>query len=782
MTVRSTRLNRTILQPLLWGIVLWAATLSLWADTCSYTYHCSGPQCAAVMGGYSGTRSQSGITFEQCEAARKAAIPSGSSPCTCTAGGASGTAGSGPQVAVGHNLQQNMVSLGANMMVSNIKNPYVGQFMSSFTNSFLQTVFDNQAEAERQRQIMDQQLAEQRRIAEERRRIAEQQRIDAMFARLNQQLKLEGLPFGLTLKAMNSNTDLELKGMNSSRPEDLKLKLGPSTATSYGLKGLPGIYVGGPAGSDATSGDGAAGSSGNPNLASGPGTGRTGEGIPGLPGIYLDGVRPDQAAQLAQAADNLSGQEKTVAQDTALEAAQRNPALTSPSEDPKVQAFQQAAQQYDQAADAAKTAQQGWTDAQSRAEGDKSLVEMARTKLDTANATASQQEAFNKMLDAAHSDEDAAAAAQKIFDGANATLAISRTNAATTLGALAPASGASSNLKVAANSPARTPTYPASSAAVDLSHTRSTTPAILTSATPGGAPIVAVPVRAENPAPKPASVPVQDLGACLASAAGHPLPADAALPTPEQLREQLQDAQEAIHRLVEDHETQEDLREDATEQINDAVHDAKKQAFDLTVDFVMHKAIVGVRSGIWQSGREVEDLQKLAASEADPAKLTALRSQIAQASTRNDNLKLAKEILEKGKDKLEERARLRDFREWTAKPEELEQTKGQMEGVKQLIQAALSEKKVKAALLYTPYVDSIVKWGSSLVDTTYDLAEEYVSAKEIDQYNSNSVQYLKAVESLNRRVKASVAQLNCYKGGPSEPSRPHNEMTAIQPN
>jgi len=243
----------------------------------------------------------------------------------------------------------------------------------------------------------------------------------------------------------------------------------------------------------------------------------------------------------------------------------------------------------------------------------------------------------------------------------------------------------------------------------------------------------------------------------------------------------LQNAQEAIRRLVENHETQEDLREDATEQINDAVNDAKKQAFDLTVDFVMHKAITGVRSQIWESGREVEDLQKLAASEADPEKLTALRSQITEATVRHDNLKLAREVLENGKDRLEERARLRDFREWTSKPEELHQTTGQMEGVKQLVQAALAESKVKAALRYTPYVDSIVTWGSSLIDTTYDLAEEYVSATELDQYNNNSAQYLKAVSAVNRRVKVSVAQLNCYKNGPTTPANPATQITNLQP-
>ena len=755
------------------GVLLWlGASLAAWADTCSYTYNCgSSAQCAQLMGGASRTLTESApdMNFAKCERIRKETIPYGSTTCTCTSGN-SGSSSSGPQIAVGHNLQQNMVSLGANMMVSNIKNPYMSQFMSSFTNSFLQTMFDNQAEAQRQRQLMEQRLAEQRRQQEEQRRIAEQQRVEAMFARLKNELKLEGVPFGLTLKAMNSNIDLQLKNMSSTGPDALTLKMSTSTPTSYGLKGLPGIYVGGPAGTDAN----ASGTGLNPNLASGPGTGTTGPGIPGLPGIYLDQVQPEQAAQLAQAAEHLSGPDQTMAQDVAIQAAERNQALAAPTDDPNVQSFQQSAAQYDQAAAAAKTAQQQWSDAQSRADADKSVIDMARSKLDAANATPAQQQAFNQMLAAAKTDEDAADAARQIFDGANATLAVSRANTATTLASLAPAAKGSATgsagAKVAAG-----PTVAANT--VDLSHVHSNTPTGLRPGTANGTVVPTGPVRAANSAPKLAPAVTQDLGACLSTASGHAM--GGRLPTPGELRTQLERAQEAIRRMVEDRETQEDLREDATEQVNDAVHDAKKQAFDLTVDYVMHHALVGVRSGVWESGREVGELEKLAAAETDPARLAALQSQIQQAATRRENLELAKEVLEKGKQKLEGRARLRDFREWTAKPEELEQTKGQMEGVKQLVQAALSESSVKAALGYTPYVDSIVKWGGSLIDTSYDLAEEYVSAKEIDQYNRNSDQYLKGLEALNRRVKTSVAQLNCYKGGVSTPGSPTNQVTSI---
>lgn len=730
------------------------------ADTCSYTYNCgSSAACAQLMGGYSRTLTESApdMNFDKCESIRKSVIPGGSTPCTCTSGNTTG-ATEGPKVAVGHNLQQNMVSLGANMMVSNIKNPVMGQFMSGFTNSFLQTVFDNQAEAQRQRAIMEQQLAEQRRQREEQRRIAEQQRIDAMFARLNNELKLEGVPFGLTLKPMNSNAGLQLKTMNSSGPDDLTLKLGQadSAPTSYGLKGLPGMYVGGPAGPNS-----AQNPSANPNLASGPGTGTTGPGIPGLPGIYLDQVQPEQAAQVAQAATHLTGPDQALAEDAALQAAEKNPALVGPSDDPKVQTYQQTAEQYDQAATATKNAEEQWNESLSRADADKSVIDMARTKLDTENATPAQQQAFNQMLQAAKTDEDAADTARRIFDGANANLTITRANAANALASLAPPSGASttiSNLK--------------SSATVDLSHAKSTAPTSLKLGMQNGVPISDGPAHIASAAPKLA--PVQELGACLSTASGHPL---TALPTTEQLRTQLVQAQDAIRRMVEDRETEEDIREMADEQVKDAVHDAKKQAFDLTVDFLMHKAQAGVRSGVWESGHDVEQLETLAANEADAAKRVALQTQLQQAKIRNENLKAAAALLEKSKQRLEGRARIRDFGEWTDKPEELATAKGYAEGVKQLVQAALAENKVKAALGYTPYVNDIVKWGGSLIDTSYDLLEEYFSSKELDQYNNDSTQYLKGLESLNQRVKVSVAQLNCYK---KDPSAPPAQVTSIQ--
>ena len=726
-----------------------AGAVAAWADTCSYTYHCSSSACAQMMGGWSGTRSQAGITKAQCEQAREATIAGGSEPCTCSSGDSAAPAGGDVHVATG-TFQQNMVSLGANAMVMNIKNPYVSNFMFHATNSFLQTMFDNQAEAQRQRQIMEQQLAVQQQEQERERRIAEQQRFDAMFERLNRQLKLEGVPFGLSLKNMTTETDLQLKAMNAADPGALKLKLSNSTPTSYGLKGLPGIYVGGPAGGDAQAD---AGTAGNPNLASGPGTGTTGPGIPGLPGIYLDNVQPNQAPQLAAAAEKLSGPERDMAQDAALQAAQQNPALNAPSQNPQVQDFQQSVQAYDQAAVDAKSSQQQLTDAQARVDADHSMLDMARSKMDTMNATQAQQAAYGEMVAAAKTDEDAAVAARQMFDNANVKLSAARSTASTSLASFGPGADSSQGTML-----------------VDLRHSPSTTPANLKLAGAGSPPeraaALAVAARGTTkPAPQVASLRSRDLPACIATVAGHPAGPGSALPTPEQLRKQIEEAQEAIRQLVENHEKEDALREEADERVQEAVDDAKKQAFDLTMDYALHQAQVVARSGLWKAGAEVEELEKMAAAEKDAAGAAQLQAKLEQATARRENLKQAMEVLEKAKQKVEEGTRLRDYDEFASKdPKELEQAQGYLEGVKQLVQAALAENRVKAALQFTPYVDSTVKWGSSLIDTSYDLLSEFYSSRQLEQLNHNSDQYLKALDALNRRVKVSVQQLNCYKG------------------
>jgi hypothetical protein len=740
--IRSSR--NSILPTVLCCLAFFLCAVSLRADTCSYTYRCTGWQCAQTMGGMSGTRSQSGVTRAQCESARQSAP--NASACTCTSD-SSAAPGTDIPVATG-NLTQDLVSLGANAMIMNIKNPYVGVFMQHATNSFLVSLFANSAsDTERQRQIMaqqqlmEQQLRQRQQELERQRRIAEQQRIDAMFARLQRQLKLEGVAFGLTLKAMNTSTDLELKSMsmNSGGPDGLKLKMSPATPTSYGLKGLPGIYIGGPAGSDAAEGaangatNGGAAPSANPNLVSGPGTGTTGPGIPGLPGIYLDGVQPNQAPQLAQAAEKLSGPEREMAQDTALEAAQKNSQITT-SQDPQVQTFQRAVQDYDHAAADAKTAQQQLNNQQASVEADHAVLDMAHSKLDSATATEAQQQAYSQMVQAAKTDEDAATAGQRIFDNAQATLSLSRTKAAGALAALAPSSAANDTSVVDLRN-------------VDVSQATQPQPNLLRASS----------ARAQVPAdaPGPALIAAPALARTSVNVPATPLKQ-----TAPQLCTQLVQAQDALRRLMRTQETQSQNREEWEKEIDDDSDDALKRGLDMVRDYAGDKLTDHLQELIKGQDKEIENLY-LEISNKKATEVGDLQKKFEQLDLNKTRLKDALRRAEIDKEHLSKLADERDFFEWTHKnPDDL---KGAMEGVQQLADMLLGDPAVQHALRLSPESSSFIKSVGSLMGSGYDIYADYLGAQQIKQLNQNSEQFLQAVKALNRRIQTTVTQLNVYK-------------------
>jgi hypothetical protein len=665
------------------------------------------------------------------------------------------------------NTAQDLVTNSVNLfIVSHTTNPFVSGFMQGAATSFISSMFANNAEAQRQQQLMAQEILRRKQEQERQRRIAEQQRFDAMYARLSGALKLEGLPFDLGLKPMNTGADLELKSMNTSGPDALKLKMG--NGGGKGIPGLPGTYVGGPAGTQTATNDATPDNSGKgygiqglPGIyVGGPAGAQTtgtaapsNSGIPGLPGIYLNGVQPSQAPQLAQAAQDLSGPERALAQDTALHAAQQNPALTAPAQDPRTEDFQHANQEYQQALQASTRANQDYQIAQGHVEADKSALDVARAKLSQVTPTPEQQQAFNQMLAAAKTDEDDAAAARKIFENTDTQLSLSRTKAAGALAQLSP---------------------PAGAATVDLSSAKSA-PALMRTSTPVGHPIstsssaAAAPPQPAPPVPalKLSSSSVlataDPLATCVASVA-HASNAAATTPTLEQLHSQLEVSQEALRRLIETHEKEDALREQWEDETKDAIHDAKKQAFDLSVDYVLRKAQAITRAKIWKSDAEAEELQKLLAGSGDSTKLASLRSQIEQAAARKQSLQHTLQSLKDLKDGVEEQERLRDLREWGSKdPKQLQEASGYLEGIKQLVQAALAENAVKDTLQFTPYANDAIKWGSSLIDTSYDLTAEFMSARRLDQLNRNSDQYLQAVKALNGRIQVTVAQMNCYK-------------------
>jgi hypothetical protein len=685
-------------------------------------------------------------------------------------GSASSSSTNGAVISNTGNFTQDTVTNSVNLaIVMNTKNPIVSSFMQGAATSFISSMFANNAEAERQQRLMAAEILRRQEEQDELRRIAAQQRFDAMFARLAGELKLEGLPFNLSLKGMSSSgpESLQMKGLSSSGPGDLKLKISDAGPTSYGLKGLPGIYVGGPAGGDSsvanTAGEAA---TANPNLVSGPGTGTTGAGIPGLPGIYLDSVQPSQAPQIAQAAENLQGSDRALAQDVALQAAERNPDLTASSEDPNVQNFQQANRDYQQALAASDTASQEYQTAQTHVDADKGALDVARAQLNSITPSVQQQAAFDQMIAAAHSDEEAAMLARQNFDSTEVHLSAARDRSAVALAQTAlPASNSASSL---------TPAAPLlASKTVDLSHaSQPLTAPLLRPALPRGGP---PPASAASIAP-PASAPFS-IDACLARATHSSVPS-ASRSTIEQLRAQLDVAKESLARLLETHERENEDRADWAKEMKKGGLDIGYQAFDLTAKFVLgHYADNAKEEADWAE-KGMERTQDALKTEANLARQASLEAEIAAYRQAHADAEEAHKILEAAKEGADKGATARDLRGLIKDHPIDEWEKGNylpaLDGVKQAIKVGLSQEKVQKTLerwaVYglkagemVPFVDRTVTVGGALIDTGYDLTVEYLGFYQLQQADQNSELFYRGAAPLQKKIQVTVDQLKCYK-------------------
>ena len=318
--------------------------------SCTVTYDCQGNSgCASVMGGQVTQRTLNYADQKACEKAASDASVGHPVPvigCNCgdgTAANAAGAASTG-------SLTGDALNLGANLwIIQNVKNPYTAVFAQNFTQGFLKGLFSSDPEAQRQQQFAYEAVQRQQQEAAERARVAEQLRIDAMFARLNSQLKLSGSTTQLALKTGGPLGDLPMKLSSSGPDTALKLKMGNASAAGYGIQGLPGIYVRWPAPDTAEKSGGLKLKLGDSSTPA-PTQPAPPIGIPGLPGLNLDNVEPTQAAQLADAATTLTGPERSMVEDAALQAAHKNPALNAPSDDPFVTDYRKQAEGYDEAA------------------------------------------------------------------------------------------------------------------------------------------------------------------------------------------------------------------------------------------------------------------------------------------------------------------------------------------------------------------------------------------------------------------------------------------------
>jgi hypothetical protein len=576
-----------------------------------------------------------------------------------------------------------------------------------------------------------------------------------MFARLSAALKLEGVPLTLSLKTMDSSSpdSLQLKGMNSVGPDGLRLKMNEASPTAYGLKGLPGIYAGGPAASsDSTSSAGAVASAsqnsngGNPNLVNGPGTGTTGPGITGLPGIYLDTAQPAQAPQLAQAAQTMTGPERTVAEDTAIHAGEKNSEFTGSSQDPKLQSFQQADKDYNKALEANAAAAQQLEETQRHVESDKSAVEVARTKLASITPSVEQQQKFDQMLSAAKTDEEASVLARQNFDSTQITLSASRDRAVSVLSQTAPLTAkrsAPAKISGPANgSPSTSPN------AVELTQvSQPATVQLLRPAVERSRPI-------ETPlTPKPVSMTKPSaIDACLV-AATHSATPPASRPSVEQLRGQLGIAKESLARLLETHMRENEEREDWAKEMRKSGVSLGHQAFDLTVKAVLgHYAADAKLESDWaflysnkdtyERAKDAEERFKSAAEAAD--KIATLRDTDQVYRDYNDPKKLPGDIVP-----------ALDAAKLTVK------TLLSREDVQNTLER-WAQYGVKAGEA-VPFIDRTVTIGGGLIDAGYDLTVEYLGFQQIQQADQDSELFYRGAAPLEKKIQTTVDQLKCFQ-------------------
>jgi hypothetical protein len=189
---------------------------------------------------------------------------------------------------------------------------------------------------------------------------------------------------------------LALKLSNSDSVGGLKLKLGDDSTTGYGVQGLPGIYVDGPAPAAAEDGGGLKFKLGESSASSATATPQPvpSMGIPGLPVLNLASVEPSQAAQLAETASTLTGTERVTLEDAALQAARKNPGLTAPGDDPFVADYRKEAQGYDAALQQRQQALQKASEAEGHIQADLSAINYAQGQIKAGNATEAQKQDF----------------------------------------------------------------------------------------------------------------------------------------------------------------------------------------------------------------------------------------------------------------------------------------------------------------------------------------------------------------------------------------------------
>jgi len=554
------------------------------------------------------------------------------------------------------NLQQDMLTNGINLAIqSNVQNQVVSAGMQGFVTGFLSSMYANAAERDRQQQLMNAEIARRNAILAEQARVAHQKEMDAMFARLNGELKLSGTAPGLQMKGLGGTPSLQMKGMTGS-PDSLQMKLGSDTSSGagnssngYGIPGLPGTHVGGERAS--------AGSDPNlPNISGGAPNG----GIAGLPGIYLSSEQIEKAPELAQRSLSIQGPEKTTAEDVALAAGAQNASLQAPSTNPAVTDYQQKAADYQQARDVQQEQAQDVAEAAGHLQADKTALGVAQQQLQAiAQPTPEQQAAFQQMVGQTGQDEQLAMQARVGFDTAGGELNLRRdvavhALAATTQTGVTTNTGPSEAKISMPSAPAATAPRDAITGSPVRSAGRPATPMPMP-ANPSGLPVIDPNARAPvlaTPDRGGHSL-VTNLEACMADA-NTQLADGQKVPTLEELGKQLEGTETAYERMMQtaeaEHERAKEWLDRMREANLDIFKDRMSDGFDKVVgpkDSVLSDWDKDVREAAQQSKKEMSALEQQllhGGDMTDAQRRQVVEKMVAVMNERDELTKAARDI------------------------------------------------------------------------------------------------------------------------------------------
>jgi hypothetical protein len=368
-------------------------------------------------------------------------------------------------------------------------------------------------------------------------------------------------------------------------------------------------------------------------------------------------------------------------------------------------------------------------------QADQSAIQTAQSQLANLQPTSDQQAALQKMLEVAGSDEEAAGIARKMFDNANVNLSVARGNAAGALAAMAPP----------AAMPAGSPVVGVNPNAVVAN---------LKTPMPGGAPIL-------PPTPK--------------AAVYAPVPTKP-VPTQEQLRARLEGIQEALRRLTEDEAKRGEARTEAEHEVNEAVDAAEERGVGMLFDLLTtgwdncaplaQGGVVGkLERDAARASAEIQEVYK-------EASLAKAGSDMTAFNHKAEELEKAKQWLENSANQIER------YNHRVAQLEAVDQTKevieksdggwlSTLEGVHTTIDMGLDDKPI------TDYLEKVagmtgchvvaIKALSSAVESAEDIFKEGNAAEELRGMDENTMKFLEAQKVLDRKLKATTAQLNCYK-------------------